>query len=103
MRYGTRLSLTLRLILLSLVPAVAHGLTLAPSPIPDSSTMSPEELMFCLRNPERVAGLTEGRAFRVPGVFPQAAPFVLFRLKRWGFSGCRVTVHQDGLCIEARR
>jgi hypothetical protein len=45
----------------------------------------------------------EGLAIFVPGAFPLAAPFVLFRLKRWGFSECRVNVDRDGLYIEAQR
>ena len=32
-----------------------------------------------------------------------AAPFVLFRLKRTGFSACRVVYENDGLTIYARR
>jgi hypothetical protein len=38
-----------------------------------------------------------------PGVFPLAAPFLLYRLKRTGFSGCRVTVTDGGLLVTARR
>ena len=32
-----------------------------------------------------------------------AAPFILFRLKRSGFSGCRVTVTDGGLMVTASR
>lgn len=38
-----------------------------------------------------------------PDVFPFAAPFLLYRLKRTGFSGCRVTVTNGGLLVTARR
>jgi len=38
-----------------------------------------------------------------PGVFPLAAPFLLYRLKRTGFSGCRVTVTDGGLLVTASR
>ncbi|RQW84396.1 MAG: hypothetical protein EHM79_14005 [Geobacter sp.] len=34
---------------------------------------------------------------------PLAAPFLLFRLKRWGFSSCRVSVQQRGLLLTATR
>lgn len=36
-------------------------------------------------------------------VFPLAAPFLLYRLKRTGFSGCKVTVTDGGLLVTARR
>jgi len=32
-----------------------------------------------------------------------AAPFLLFRLKRLGFSNCRIVVTQDGLSVTADR
>jgi hypothetical protein len=38
-----------------------------------------------------------------PGVFPLAAPFLLYRLKKTGFSGCRVTVTDGGLLVTASR
>ena len=104
MRYDARLSVTLRLIFHSLFYTVTLD---HPPVIPESSdscrTMSPEALLFCLRNPDRIPGFTKGCTIIVPGAFLLAAPFVLFRLKRWGFAGCRVTADQDGLHIEARR
>lgn len=39
----------------------------------------------------------------VPDCRPAAAPFVLFRLKRQGYSGCRVEADGRGLMILARR
>ncbi|QXE90149.1 hypothetical protein KP001_17265 [Geomonas subterranea] len=39
----------------------------------------------------------------VPDCRGLAAPFVLFRLKREGFSRCSVRVVEDGLLIQARR
>jgi hypothetical protein len=38
-----------------------------------------------------------------PYGMPLAAPFILFRLKRGGFSGCRVTVTDGGLLVTASR
>jgi hypothetical protein len=39
----------------------------------------------------------------VPHCHPLAAPFILFRLKRTGFSGCKVIHEKGGLTITARR
>lgn len=38
-----------------------------------------------------------------PGCLPLAAPFVLFRLKRQGFSGCYVRSSGQGLYVAGRR
>jgi len=38
-----------------------------------------------------------------PGCLPVAGPFVLFRLKREGFSSCRAEATVEGLFITARR
>ena len=104
MRNHARLSVTLRLILYTLFPAVTRDRSPAIPAIPDSArTVSPEELLLCLRNPGRIAGFTGGGTLLVTGAFPLAAPFILFRLKRWGFSGCRVSVEQEGLRIDMRR
>jgi hypothetical protein len=43
--------------------------------------------------------------FRVvfPNCLPAAAPFVLFRLKRQGYSRCTVQVSGEGLLVEGDR
>jgi hypothetical protein len=38
-----------------------------------------------------------------PGCLPLAAPPLLFRLKRNGFSNCRVLMTEEGLLLTARR
>lgn len=38
-----------------------------------------------------------------PDTLPLAAPFILFRMKRTGFSNCRVTVTKGGLQLTAIR
>ncbi|HEX5773765.1 MAG TPA: hypothetical protein VFY07_05525 [Geomobilimonas sp.] len=38
-----------------------------------------------------------------PGALPLAAPFLLFRLKRLGYSACRVTADGNGLILTATR
>ena len=39
----------------------------------------------------------------LPDTYPLAAPFILFRLKRNGYSACRVTVTDNGLLVSASR
>jgi len=39
----------------------------------------------------------------LPGVHPLVAPLVMFRLKRRGFSNCRVEVSGGGLVVYADR
>ena len=39
----------------------------------------------------------------LPGVHPLVAPLVMFRLKRRGFSNCRVEVSKSGLVVYADR
>ncbi len=39
----------------------------------------------------------------MPGVYPLVAPLIMFRLKRRGFSNCRVEVSGTGLIVSADR
>jgi len=39
----------------------------------------------------------------LPGVYPLMAPIIMFRLKRRGFSNCRVEVSRNGLIVHAER
>jgi len=39
----------------------------------------------------------------LPGVHPLVAPLIMFRLKRRGFSNCRVEVLESGLVVYADR
>ncbi len=39
----------------------------------------------------------------LPGVHPLLAPLIMFRLKRRGYSNCRVEVTQNGLVVHAVR
>ena len=104
MRFSARLSITLRLIRFSLFPAVTPE---HPSGTPATPftcrTTPPEALSACLLDPGQNYDNSGELSLFVPGAFSLAAPFVLFRLKRWGFSGCRVLADQEGLRIKARR
>ena len=39
----------------------------------------------------------------LPGVYPLLAPLIMFRLKRRGYSNCRVDVSANGLIVHADR
>lgn len=39
----------------------------------------------------------------LPGVYPLVAPLIMFRLKRRGFSNCRVDISGSGLIVYADR
>jgi hypothetical protein len=39
----------------------------------------------------------------LPGVYPLLAPLIMFRLKRRGFSNCRVESSRNGLIVHADR
>jgi hypothetical protein len=39
----------------------------------------------------------------LPGVHPLVAPLIMFRLKRRGYSNCRVEVSRSGLVVYADR
>lgn len=104
MRYIARLSVTFRLIRHALSPAVAlDHLPVIPACLDLPWITSPDVLFFLFRSSGLFLGFADGCTFFVPGAFSLAAPFVLFRLKRWGYSGCRVSANPEGLRIEARR
>jgi len=98
MRFSTRLAVTLRLIYSSLFAADLPSMML-PYPVPRRNGFT--ETMHA--SPGEHADTAGNFSIFVPGAFPLAATFVLFRLKRRGFSNCRVVVEQEGLRIEARR
>jgi hypothetical protein len=52
----------------------------------------------------KTRGESGGRlALFFPDCAAAAAPFVMFRLKREGFSGCRASATREGLLIDALR
>lgn len=66
-------------------------------------TVSPEEIPLYLADLGRAVGKGGRLALFFPGCRAPAAPFILFRLKREGFSDCRAIATPDGLLAEARR
>jgi hypothetical protein len=63
----------------------------------------PEEISWYLANLGRVVGVDGKLALFFPGCRAPAAPFVLYRLKREGYSGCTATATPDGLLVKAAR
>ena len=105
MRRITRLSVTLRLIRCLLFPPDTPDVSAAISlHLPGSCrTVSPDALCRSFANWGEYADSRGEFTLIVPGALHFAAPFVLFRLKRWGFSGCRVMAEREGLRIQGRR
>ena len=66
-------------------------------------TVAPEDIPRCLAGLSRAAGKGGELALFFPGCRAPAAPFLLFRLKREGYSNCRAIATADGLLVEATR
>ena len=65
--------------------------------------VSAEELSWLLANLHGALDDAGNLSLLFPGALPLAAPFLLFRLKRQGFSACRVTANRNGLILTATR
>jgi hypothetical protein len=87
---GNRMSITLQVIVRALFPG--RGPFSRAGEVP----LAPADL-------ERVTGPDGKLLLRIPGCGAPAAPFVLFRLKRAGYSDCRAIATPDGLQVEAIR
>lgn len=66
-------------------------------------TVPPGEVGLCLGDLSRAVGKDGRLALFFPCCGAAAAPFVLFRLKRQGYSNCRATVTGDGMLVEGTR
>jgi len=63
----------------------------------------PEDIPLYLADLGRAVGNDGKLALFFPECAALAAPFLLFRLKRTGFSACRVTATDEGLLVDAAR
>ncbi len=72
---------------------------------PDSGSLTvlPESILYCLADLGRSVDPDGRLALFFPGCLAFAAPAVLFRLKREGYSNCRATATSEGLLVEATR
>ena len=105
-----RIDLTLFAIASSLFPPVAGrngGSAIAPDysnfPISTRVLHTKEEIGYYLADLHRGVDPDGGLALQFCGCFAVAAPFLLYRLKKSGFSGCRVSMNNEGLLLSAHR
>lgn len=70
---------------------------------PGFTPVVPADIPLILADPSRAATAEGELALFFPGCPALAAPFLLFRLKRLGFSRCRARVVPTGLTLAARR
>lgn len=61
------------------------------------------EVAVCLSGLDRLVDDQRELSLYFPDCLPLVAPFLLFRLKREGFSRCRVFTQNGGLVLKARR
>ena len=101
----TRFYITALVILRSLVPRRSEQAPSGAAKVMASGYLSalPKEIPWYLANLGRVVGADGKLSLFFPGCRAPAAPFVLYRLKREGFSGCTATVTPDGLLVKAAR
>jgi hypothetical protein len=103
----SRLYITALVMFRSLVPArqgnTPPEMTAAlPSP-PGCHPVPAGEISQCLADISRAVRIDGKLLLFLPGCQAPAAPFILFRLKREGYSNCTVTASADGLLVEAKR
>lgn len=65
--------------------------------------VAPADIPLILADPARAVSDRGNLALFFPGCPSLAGPFLLFRLKRLGFSRCRVHALANGLTLSARR
>jgi hypothetical protein len=101
----TRFYITVLVILRSLVPLRSGHVPSGVAAVPVSGyiPVPPKKISWYLANLGPVVGADGRLALFFPGCRAPAAPFVLYRLKREGYSGCTATATPDGLLVNAAR
>ncbi|RII28895.1 MAG: hypothetical protein CXR31_03205 [Geobacter sp.] len=79
----------------------SHGRGEDPCLVPRQVTAT--ELAWLFANLQSALDDAGNLSLFFPGALPLTAPFLLFRLKRLGFSACRVTADGEGLLLTASR
>ena len=105
MLFSQRLLITARVALYALLPPRKRT---TPSPILITSSTLPTEvssqaLRWALADLSQHVRTDGTLALFFPGCLAPAAPFLLFHLKRRGFSSCRATTAPGGLLLAATR
>lgn len=93
---------SLRIARFALLPAKGEGETVCPCQ-DGAYVVAPEATAACLADLGRLVDSRGELHLLFPGCFALAAPFLLFRLKREGFSRCRAYMQNSGLVLMARR
>jgi hypothetical protein len=73
------------------------------TPPPGFIRVPARDVSFYLADLDRAVGRQGELALFFPGCLAVAAPFLLFRLKRAGFSACRAEMTGEGLLLTATR
>jgi len=101
-----KLSTTVRVIVNSLCPAGRRaplaGSVSGQAP-PGYTPVPPEAISLYLAGLDSAVGGDGKLALFFPDCAALAAPFLLFRLKREGYSGCRAMATKGGLLVDATR
>lgn len=101
MSFLARLHFSLLIVRHALIPS---GNQLSPgTPSLSSRPVTAAELACLLADLQKALDDAGNLSIFFPGALPLAAPFLLFRLKRQGFSACRVTADGKGLHLTASR
>ncbi len=74
-----------------------------PPPAPGYLVVTVDVVRFYLADLNRAVNPRQELRLHFPGCFALVAPFLLFRLKRWGFSNGRAVKSADGLFLAASR
>lgn len=101
-----RFFITVLVIISSLRPSarVAPHVGSADGQAPPGYTRVPRRAIPSYPGMLKTGGGSGGRlALFFPDCAAAAAPFVMFRLKREGFSGCRASATREGLLVDALR
>ena len=98
-----RLSATVLLIKAALFPVKRSDICFSPPENDSTAHISPEEFSSALAEIHRLLRPDGTLELYFAGALPLAAPFLLYRLKSAGFSGCRAVVTRDGILLTARR
>ncbi|HEX9022946.1 MAG TPA: hypothetical protein VF799_03810 [Geobacteraceae bacterium] len=75
----------------------------ATAPSPEYLALTAADVRFYLADLDRALNRRQELRLHFPGCFALVAPFLLFRLKRWGFSNCRALKSAQGLFLAASR
>ncbi|HTG82504.1 MAG TPA: hypothetical protein VL949_11205 [Geobacteraceae bacterium] len=108
MSFATRLRITALVIVRSLFPPRPG---VFPAGVADEAdtlstgyrSVPPRMISPCLADLKRAVGRDGTLVLFFPGCRTAAAPFLLFRLKREGYSNCSATASPEGLLVKASR